>query len=73
MNILNLMDVSFNGVDAVPNVKKLASEGMFFKNFYPQISTGTSSDTEFTLSSSLMPAASGTVFVSYYNRDYITL
>lgn len=68
-----LMDVSFNGVDAVPNVKKLASEGMFFKNFYPQISTGTSSDTEFTLSSSLMPASSGTVFVSYYNRNYITL
>lgn len=68
-----LMDVSFNGVDAVPNVKKIASEGMFFKNFYPQISTGTSSDTEFTLSSSLMPAASGTVFVSYYNRNYITL
>lgn len=68
-----LMDVAFNGVDAVPNVKKLASEGMFFKKFYPQISTGTSSDTEFTLSSSLMPASSGTVFVSYYDRNYITI
>lgn len=68
-----LMDVSFNGVDVVPTTKKLASEGMFFKNFYPQISTGTSSDTEFTLSSSLMPASSGAVFVSYYNRNYITI
>ena len=29
--------------------------------------------TKITLSSSLMPAASGTVFVSYYNRNYITL
>lgn len=68
-----LMDLSFNGVEVTPSVNKLAKEGMFFKNFYPQISTGTSSDTEFTLSSSLMPASSGTVFVSYYNRNYITI
>ena len=46
---------------------------MFFSNFYPEVSTGTSSDTEFTLLSSLMPAASGTVFVSYYDRNYNTI
>lgn len=68
-----LMDLKFNGVEATPNVNKLAKEGMFFKNFFPQISIGTSSDTEFTLLSSLMPAQSGTVFVSYYDRDYITI
>ncbi len=68
-----VMDLSFNGVDIAPNVKKLANEGMFFSNFYPQVSTGTSSDTEFTLLSSLMPASSGIVFVSYYNRNYLTI
>jgi len=68
-----LMDLEFNGVEATPTINKLAKEGMFFKNFYPQISTGTSSDTEFTLLTSLLPAASGTVFVSYYDRDYITI
>ena len=68
-----LMDLEFNGVEATPNINKLAKEGMFFKNFYPQISTGTSSDTEFTLNTSLLPAASGTVFVSYYDRNYITI
>lgn len=68
-----LMDVEFNGVEAVPNVNKLAKEGMFFSKFYPQISIGTSSDTEFTLLSSLMPAQSGAVFTTYYDRDYITL
>lgn len=68
-----LMDVEFNGVEATPNINKLAEEGMFFKNFYPQISTGTSSDTEFTLLTSLLPAASGTVFVSYYDRNYTTI
>ncbi len=68
-----LMDLKFNGVDAVPNVKKLASEGMFFSKFYPQISVGTSSDTEFTLLTSLMPAQSGTIFTSYFDREYITI
>ena len=68
-----LMDVKFNGVEAVPNVKKLANEGMFFSRFYPQISSGTSSDTEFTLLTSLMPAQSGTIFTSYYDREYVTI
>jgi len=68
-----LMDLKFNNVEVTPNINKLANEGMFFKNFYPQISIGTSSDTEFTLLSSLMPAQSGAVFTSYYDRDYVTL
>ncbi len=68
-----LMDLKFNGVEAVPNINKLAKEGMFFSKFYPQISIGTSSDTEFTLLTSLMPAQSGTIFTTYYDREYITL
>ncbi len=68
-----LMDLNFNGEDVLPNTKKLADEGMYFSNFYPQISTGTSSDSEFTLLSSLMPASSGTVFVSYYKTNYVTI
>ncbi len=69
----NLMDLSFNGVEVLPNIKKLASEGMYFNNFYPQISTGTSSDSEFTLLTSLMPALSGTVAVSYFDREYLSI
>lgn len=68
-----LMDVKMNGQELTPNLNKIASEGMFFTNFYPQVSTGTSSDTEFTLLTGLMPAASGTVFVSYNNRNYFTI
>ena len=68
-----VMDLEFNGVEIAPNIKQLANEGMYFSNFYPQVSTGTSSDTEFTLLSSLMPASSGIVFVSYYNRNYVTI
>lgn len=68
-----VLDLSFNGVDVAPNLKRLASEGLYFSNFYAQESVGTSSDTEFTLNTSLMPASSGTVFVSYFDRDYLTM
>ena len=65
-----LLNTSINGKEITPNLKRLASEGMYFSNFYAQESVGTSSDTEFTLSTSLLPASSGTVFVSYYDRYY---
>lgn len=65
-----LLDTQINGVDIAPNTKRLASEGMYFSNFYSQESVGTSSDTEFTFSTSLLPASSGTVFVSYWDRYY---
>lgn len=68
-----LMDLEFNGQEVTPNVNKIAKEGMFFSNFYPQVSTGTSSDTEFTLLTGLMPASSGVVFTSYYDRNYYTI
>ena len=68
-----LVDLKINNQEITPTLNKLVKEGMYFNNFYPQISVGTSSDTEFTWGTSLMPASSGTVFVSYYNRDYVTI
>lgn len=65
-----LLDTKINGKTIAPNLKKLADEGMYFSNFYSQESVGTSSDTEFTYSTSLLPASSGTVFVSYWDRKY---
>lgn len=66
----NLFDMSFNGQDVVPNLKRIASEGMYFSNYYPQVSVGTSSDSELTFTTSLMPTQSGTAFVSYFDRTY---
>lgn len=68
-----LINLEINGEEVTPNLNKLIKESMYFDNFYPQVSVGTSSDTEFTFSTSLMPVQSGTVFVSYYNRSYVTL
>lgn len=67
------VDLEINGVEVTPNLNKLTKQGLYFSNFYPEISVGTSSDTEFTVNTSLLPVSSGTVFVSYYDRYYESL
>jgi len=68
----NAMRLSFNGQEVTPTLNKLAKEGMFFSNFYSQVSVGTSSDSELTYNTSLMPTKSGTAFVSFSDRTYIS-
>ena len=68
----NAMDLKFNDREVTPNLNKLASSGMFFSNFYSQVSVGTSSDAELTSTTSLMPTKSGTAFVSYSDRTYVS-
>ena len=66
----NVIGLEFNGEEVSPNLNKLAKEGMYFSNYFSQVSVGTSSDTELTFSTSLMPTKSGTAFVSYSDRTY---
>ena len=68
----NAMSLSFNGEEVTPNLNRMAKEGMFFDNFFSQVSVGTSSDSELTYNTSLMPTKSGTAFVSYSDRTYIS-
>ncbi len=65
-----LINMKINGQEITPNLNKLTSSGIYFDNFYSQVSFGTSSDTEFTLATSLLPVSSGTVFINYSNREY---
>ena len=67
------MDLSFNGKELTPNLNRLASEGLYFSKFYAQESVGTSSDSEFTFNTALMPATNGTVFINYWDRNYVTI
>lgn len=67
-----VLNTQFNGQDVAPNLKRLANEGLYFSNYYAQESVGTSSDSEFTFLTSLMPASSGTVAISYWDREYNT-
>ena len=68
----NAMNLRFNDIEVTPTLNKLSKEGMYFSNFYSQVSVGTSSDSELTYNTSLMPTKSGTAFVSYSDRDYIS-
>ncbi len=61
---------TFNGEEVTPTLNRLIREGLFFSNFYSEVSVGTSSDTELTFNTSLMPTKSGTAFVSYFDRTY---
>lgn len=72
MQALN-MGLTFNGEEVTSNLNRLAKESIYFSNFYSQVSTGTSSDTEFTFNTSLMPTKNGTAFVSYFNREYVSI
>ena len=68
----NLIGLEFNDKLVAPTLTKFSEEGMYFSNFYAQVSAGTSSDTEHTMNNSLMPTQSGTAFVSYPDRSYIS-
>lgn len=67
------LGLSFEGKEVTPNLNKLSKEGIYFSNFYAQVGVGTSSDTEFTYASSLLPSNNGTVFVNYFNNTYETI
>lgn len=68
-----VIGLKFNDELVAPNLTKLAEKSLYFSNFYSQVSTGTSSDAEFTFDTSLMPAQNGTAFGSYFNREYVAL
>lgn len=67
------MELEFGDGPVTPFLNKLASEGLYFDNFYPQHSVGTSSDSEFTFNTSLLPINNGTVFITHADREYITM
>lgn len=68
-----VIGLEFNGEEVTPNLNKLTKKSLYFSNFYSQVSVGTSSDSEFTLNTSLMPTSTGTAFVSYYDREYVSI
>ena len=68
-----VINKKINGKEITPNINKLINKSLYFNNFYALDSVGTSSDTEFTFSTSLLPTNNGTVFLNYWNRKYETI
>ncbi len=67
-----LVNETINGQEVLPVFNRLAREGVYFNNVQSQESYGTSSDSEFTISSSTLPLVDGTAFVTHANKDYLT-
>ena len=67
------MDLAFDHGEVTPFLNQLADESLFFNNFYPQHSVGTSSDTEFTFSTSLHPINNRTVFIDHADKEFNTI
>lgn len=67
-----LINLKIGGREITPNLNKLTKEGLYFDNFYSQVSFGTSSDTEFTYATSLLPVSSGTVFINHSDKEYVS-
>ena len=65
--------LNINDNEITPNLTKLANSGMYFDDFYAQVGVGTSSDSEFTYATGLLPVNNGTVFVNYYNNTFETM
>ena len=68
-----VIGLSFEGREVTPNLNKIIKESLYFNNFYAQVGVGTSSDSEFTYATSLLPSNNGTVFVNYYNNKFTTI
>lgn len=68
-----LINMKINGTEITPNLNKLSKEGIYFSNFHPQVSFGTSSDTEFTMATSLLPVKSGSVFINHSDKEYVSM
>ncbi len=64
------LNSEINNQVITPNLNRLASEGLYFSNYYSQESVGTSSDTEFTITNSILPVGTGTVFINYDYNNY---
>ena len=64
------VEASINGQAIMPNLSKLASNGLYFTNYYSTESVGTSSDAEFTFNNSILPVGMGTIFLNYENNNY---
>lgn len=67
------LGLTFSGKEVTPNLNKLIKNSLYFDNFYAQVGVGTSSDSEFTYATSLLPSNNGTVFVNYYDDKFVTI
>jgi len=62
-----------NGQEVAPNLDALASQGLYFPNYYSQIGEGNTADAEFSVLNSLYPVPDSVAFISYPKHQYDAL
>jgi Phosphoglycerol transferase and related proteins, alkaline phosphatase superfamily len=62
-----------NGQEVTPHLNKIITESLYFSNFYAQDGLGTSSDSEFTFNTGLLPSKKGSVAINYWDNYFLAL
>lgn len=62
-----------NGQEITPHLNKLASEGLYFPNYYAPIGPGSTADAEFSTLNSLYPLMDKVAFLQYAKNEYTAL
>ncbi|HEY5220943.1 MAG TPA: LTA synthase family protein [Candidatus Paceibacterota bacterium] len=60
-----VINTKINGQEITPNLNALASEGLYFPNYYSEVGPGTTADAEFTTLNSLYALPDQVAFISY--------
>jgi phosphoglycerol transferase MdoB-like AlkP superfamily enzyme len=61
------------GQEITPNLNQLANQGLYFSNYYADVFSGNTADTEFTTMDSLYALADDVVFIDYAQNKYAAL
>ena len=61
---------TLNGIPITPNLNTLITQGLWFSHCYPQVAGGNTSDAEFMVHTSLLPASKGAVFNQFTSGSY---
>lgn len=59
--------------ELTPNLNRMLSNSLYFSNIYEQNNTGTSSDADLMVNTSMFPIRNGSTFFDYTARSYTTL
>lgn len=68
-----VINQTIGGQEITPNLNQLASNGLYFNNFYAQIGHGNTADAEFVTMNSLYPLPDDVVFIDYAKNTYKAL
>lgn len=61
-----LINYKIDGQEVTPFLNQLVKKSIYCDNFYSQVSLGTSSDSEITFNTGLLPSAKGCTSINYY-------